>query len=52
MPADDNLKIEQIIELRKKTHSFYLKKSKVYKSFVEMEQNTFKDGSIKKKEKE
>lgn len=49
---NDENKIEQIVELRKKAHSFYLKKSKVYKSFVEMEQNTYKDGAIKKKEKE
>ncbi len=45
-------KIEQIVQQRKKAHSFYLRKSKVYKSFVEMEQNTYKDGAIKKKEKE
>jgi AhpD family alkylhydroperoxidase len=45
-------KLEQIIEKRTKAHSFYLKKSKVYRSFVEMEQKTYKDGAIKKKEKE
>lgn len=45
-------KIEEIIELRKKAHSFYLKNSKVYKSFIEMERNTYTDGAIKKKDKE
>ncbi len=45
-------KIEEIIELRKKAHSFYLKNSKVYKSFIEMEHNTYTDGAIKKKDKE
>jgi AhpD family alkylhydroperoxidase len=45
-------KIEQIIEQRKKAHSFYLRKSEVYKSFLDMEQKTYKDGAIKKKEKE
>ena len=47
-----NQKIDQIVALRKKAHSFYFKKSKVYGSFVDMEQNTYKDGALKKKEKE
>ena len=45
-------KIEQIVSTRKKAHSFYLSKSKVYKSFVDMEQNTYKDGKLSKKQKE
>ncbi len=45
-------KIDQIIQLRKKAHSFYNNKSKVYKAFVGMEQSTYCDGAMKKKEKE
>lgn len=52
MDPDTSNKIEQIINLRKKAHSFYSKRSKVYKSFVEMENNTYIDGALKKKEKE
>jgi AhpD family alkylhydroperoxidase len=52
MSKSDSGKIEEIVQLRKKAHSFYLRKSKVYKSFVDMEQNTYKDGAIRKKEKE
>jgi AhpD family alkylhydroperoxidase len=48
----DKEKIEQIVSIRKKAHSFYLNKSKVYKSFVDMEQNTYKDGKLSKKQKE
>lgn len=49
-PGKEN--IEQIIKARKKAHTWYLEKSKVYKSFVEMEQNTYKDGDLSKKQKE
>lgn len=52
MKNPDEEKIEQIISTRNKAHSFYLKKSKVYKSFVNMEQNTYKDGTLTKKQKE
>jgi AhpD family alkylhydroperoxidase len=52
MDPDDKNKIEQIIKLRKKAHSFYSEKSKVYRSFVEMENNTYIDGAITKKNKE
>jgi AhpD family alkylhydroperoxidase len=52
MHNSDKEKIEQIISTRKKAHSFYLKKSDVYKSFFEMEQNTYKDRSLSKKQKE
>lgn len=48
----DKQKIEQIVQTRKKAHGFYLKKSKVYQSFVEMEQNTYKNGELSKKSKE
>ena len=52
MQNSDKEKIEQIVSTRKKAHSFYLNKSKVYKSFVDMEQNTYKDGKLSKKQKE
>ena len=48
----DKEKIERIIKTRKQAHSFYSRKSKVYQSFVDMEQNTYKDGSLGKLQKE
>jgi len=48
----DKEKIERIIKTRKKAHSFFSKKSKVYKSFVDIEQNTYKDGKLSKLQKE
>lgn len=48
----DNNKIEKIINTRKQAHYFYLKKSKVYKCFIDMEQSTYKDGKLNKKQKE
>jgi AhpD family alkylhydroperoxidase len=52
MQNSDKEKIEQIVSTRKKAHSFYLNKSKVYRSFVDMEQNTYKDGKLSKMQKE
>ena len=52
MKNHDKEKIEQIVQTRKQAHSFYFEKSPVYRSFVDMEQNTYKDGALKKKEKE
>ena len=52
MDPIEKTKIDQIIKLRKKAHSYYSVKSKVYKSFVEMENNTYIDGAIPKKNKE
>ncbi len=48
----DKSKIEQIVKTRKQAHSFFLKKSKVYQSFVDMEQKTYTHGELSKKEKE
>jgi len=48
----DKEKIERIIKTRKQAHSFYSRKSKVYQSFVRMEQNTYKDGNLSKLQKE
>jgi AhpD family alkylhydroperoxidase len=48
----DKEKIERIIKTRKKAHSFYSGKSKVFQSFIDMEQNTYKDGKLSKLQKE
>ncbi|MDR2774673.1 MAG: carboxymuconolactone decarboxylase family protein [Tannerella sp.] len=48
----DKEKIESIIKLRKRAGSFYLKRSKVYQSFVEMEESTYTDGKLSKLQKE
>lgn len=52
MENTDKNKIEQIIKTRKIAHSYFLNKSKVYQSFVDMEQNTYKNGVLGKKQKE
>jgi AhpD family alkylhydroperoxidase len=52
MENSDIDKIEKIIKTRKQAHAFYSKKSGVYRSFVDMEQNTYKDGSLGKLQKE
>jgi AhpD family alkylhydroperoxidase len=48
----DKTKIEQIVKMRKQAHSYYSDKSKVYRSFTVMEQNTYTDGELTKKQKE
>ncbi len=48
----DKGRIEELVKTRKKAHSYYMKKSKVYQSFVNMEQATYKDGKLSKKQKE
>ncbi len=52
MENSDKEKIEQIIRSRKKAHKFYSGHSKVYRSFLEMEKNTYKDGKLSKVQKE
>ena len=52
MKNHDKTKIEEIVTKRKQAHSYFLKKSKVYRSFIEMEQNTYTDGELTKKQKE
>ena len=52
MENSDRNRIEEIVKTRKQAHGYYLKKSPVYKSFVDMEQKTYKDGAISKKQKE
>ncbi|HKJ42084.1 MAG TPA: carboxymuconolactone decarboxylase family protein [Sunxiuqinia sp.] len=48
----DKDRIKQIIATRKKANSFYQKNSNVYRSYLEMEQNTYKDGALSKQHKE
>ncbi len=45
-------KIHEIQRDRQEAHSFFYEKSDVYRTFVELEKKTFKDGSLKKKHKE
>lgn len=52
MKNSDKSKIEDIVTRRKQAHSYFLKKSKVYRSFVGMEQNTYTNGELSKKQKE
>jgi AhpD family alkylhydroperoxidase len=52
MENTDKDKIDKIIKTRKQAHAFYLKKSDTYKAFVDMEQKTFNDGVMGKKQKE
>lgn len=48
----DKEKIERIVKTRKQAHSFYSGNSAVYRSFVAMEQNTYRNGELSKKQKE
>lgn len=52
MDNRDIEKIEKIKSDRKTANGFYLKNSKVYRSFVEMEEKAFADGELEKKYKE
>jgi AhpD family alkylhydroperoxidase len=52
MEDSDKKKIEQIVITRKLAHGFYSKRSKVYQAFTGMEQSTYKDGKLSKKQKE
>jgi AhpD family alkylhydroperoxidase len=52
MDDKDRERIESIIYDRKKAHTYFLNNSKVYRSFVEMEQKAYSDGELEKKYKE
>ncbi len=52
MENRDKEKIESIIRTRKKANGFYSQRSDVYRSFLEMEKNTYKDGALSKLQKE
>ena len=46
------LKIQEIQKDRQEAHKYFYEKSEVYRTIVELEQKTFKDGSLSKKQKE
>jgi len=51
--ADMTDRLKEIARLRKKAHTTLVKKgSRVYGAFLEMEQATYRDGELKRKEKE
>ncbi len=52
MDQSDQKKIEKIIEDRKLADEYYKKRSKVYKAFIAMEQQTYTDGALAIKYKE
>jgi len=52
MKNPDKDKIEAIGKTRKQAHTWFMKKSKVYRAFVEMEQQTYTDGELGRKQKE
>jgi len=45
-------KIKEIQQDRKDAHKYFYEKSEVYRTFVELEQKTFRDGNLSKKNKE
>jgi len=45
-------KIHEIQRDRQEAHQFFYEKSDVYRTFVELEKKTFKDGALKKRHKE
>jgi len=46
------LKIQEIQADRREAHQYFYEKSPVYRTIVELEQKTFKDGHLSKKHKE
>lgn len=44
--------IKEIQSDRQEAHKFFYEKSDVYRTFVELEKKTFKDGKLRKKHKE
>lgn len=52
MDEEDRRKIEKIIQDRKKANTFFLKKSKVYDAFVDLEQKAFSSRNLEKVTKE
>lgn len=52
LTKSDIEKIHQIVEERKRAHSFYKDTSSVYNSFLDMEREAFSSGSLEQKHKE
>jgi len=49
---NSSIKIKEIQKDRAEAHKYFYEKSEVYRTFVELEQKTFKDGHLLKKHKE
>jgi len=47
----DKEKIERIVKTRKQANAYFTKKSKVYRTFCEMEDETYEAGSLSVKQK-
>lgn len=45
-------KIKEIQQDRHEAHKYFYERSEVYRTFVELEQKTFRDGNLSKKNKE
>jgi AhpD family alkylhydroperoxidase len=52
MEDSERKKIGGIIKTRKLAHSYFSKRSAVYRAFSEMERQTYRNGAITKKNKE
>lgn len=52
MKPDNDSQIHKIRSLRKEAQDFFIKRSEVYRAFLRMEELTFRDGALSKKEKE
>lgn len=50
--SNSDKRIGEIQKDRQEAHKYFYEKSEVYRTFVELEQKTFKDGSLSKKQKE
>jgi len=47
----DKEKIEKIVKTRKKAHSYFSDKSKVYRAFCDVEEKTYEEGNLTVKQK-
>lgn len=52
MADQESDRIEQIRRARKIGHKYFMDRSAVYRKFVELEQITFEDGALTRREKE
>lgn len=52
MDNSDKAKIENLIRIRKRAHTYFSERSQVYASFLDLEKNTYKDDKLGKMQKE
>ncbi len=52
MKNTDQEKISDIIRSRKQANTYFKKRSGVFRAFTDMEQSTYRDGALSKKQKE